>query len=456
MKKITLLFFLLAVSFGYSQQVLIEDFESSPVLEAWSGAAVATGTDAVGANGQNMEVTLIAAAGDPWQGAKVTLPAGVEMDLTTNKTVKVDIYSTIALTIMGKVEGSGPASADDKTHGGSGWETITFDFASDTQDGLGAANGNYNLFAVFPNRDGAGGWGSPVIGSVTQYDNITAVLAAEDLCINGVQDPGEEGVDCGGTCPNACPSPPTTAAPTPPNRPAADVISLYSDAYTDVASNFDAGWCGGSSVAEIMVDGNATQSYLGNACQGIVLDAGVDASTFTKLHVDIFIEAGTDLLNQVFNLKFVNMPQPGPVVEYILNNTTSSPTLVTGSWISVDVDVDLSAITNFKEFGITSGLNGKVYYDNLYVHKDTVLGVDEFALTDLNVYPNPSNNVWNVKTNNTTMNSIHVFDMLGKQVLSLNPRSEEVQIDASTLNSGLYFAKIDSNSGSKTIKLIKN
>ena len=26
-----------------------------------------------------------------------------------------------------------------------------------------------------------------------------------DLCSNGVQDPGEQGVDCGGTCTNACP-----------------------------------------------------------------------------------------------------------------------------------------------------------------------------------------------------------------------------------------------------------
>lgn len=455
MKKITLLCILLAVSFGYSQQVLIEDFESSPVLDSWDGAAVAVGTDPVGSNLQNMQVDVTAGVGQFWQGAKVTFPAGVEMDLTTDVTVMVDIYSTTALNVMGKVESvsGAPASADDEAHGGTGWETITFTFNTGA-DGTATANGNYNVFAVFPNRDGAGGWTNPWATSTILYDNITAVLAPEDLCANGIQDPGEEGIDCGGTCPNACPSPPTTAAPTPPNRPAADVISLYSDSYTDVASNFDAGWCGGGSVSEVMIEGNATQKFLNNPCQGIVLDTGVDASTFTKLHVDVYIEAGTDLTSSVFNLKYVQ--QPGGGALEINLNAASTPPLVAGSWMQIDIPVDLSSFTGFKEFGITSNLNGKVWYDNLYTHKDTVLSTDDFELSDVKVYPNPSNNVWNIKTNSQVIKTIQVFDMLGKQVLSLNPRSAEAQIDASTLNTGLYFARIATDTGINSIKLIKN
>ena len=40
------------------------------------------------------------------------------------------------------------------------------------------------------------------------------------------------------------------------------------------------------------------------------------------------------------------------------------------------------------------------------------------------------------------MSSIQVFDILGKQVLSLAPNAIEAKIDASVLKSGLYFAKI--------------
>jgi len=454
MKKITLLLIFLAVSFGYSQQVLIEDFESSPALDSWDGTAVVVGADPVSSNGANMQVDVTAGNGQFWQGAKVTLPSDVNMDLTTDITVVVDIYATTAMTIMGKVESNSgaPAAADDENHGGTGWETITFTFNTGA-DGTATANGNYNVFAVFPNRDGSGGWTNPWASSTTYFDNLTAVLAAEDLCTNGVQDPGEEGIDCGGTCPNACPSPPTVAAPTPPARPAADVISLYSDAYSDVTSNFDAGWCGGGSISEVMIGGNATQQYLDNPCQGIVLDAGVDASTFTNLHVDVYIQADTDLTSSVFNLKYVQ--QPGGAALEINLNVASSPALVAGSWMQIDIPVDLTTFTGFKEFGITSNINGKVWYDNLYTHKDTVLSTDDFEASELSVYPNPTNNVWNVKTNNQVINSVQVFDILGKQVISFTPRMSEVSIDATGLNNGIYLAKITSDNGSKTIKLIK-
>lgn len=73
-----------------------------------------------------------------------------------------------------------------------------------------------------------------------------------------------------------------------------------------------------------------------------------------------------------------------------------------------------------------------------------------------NVYPNPSNDVWNVKTNNTVINTVQVFDVLGKQVMTLTPESTEVKIDASTLNTGLYIAKIATPNGVSNIRLIKN
>ena len=253
---------------------------------------------------------------------------------------------------------------------------------------------------------------------------------------------------------------PATAATTPIARNAWDVISLYSDAYTDVASTFDAGWCGFGSVSEVMIDGNPTQKWLGNACQGIVLDAGVDASAWntaagTNLHVDVYIEAGTDLTSSVFNLKFVQIPG-GAALEINLN-VASSPALVAGSWMNLDIPVDLTTFTGFKEFGITSNLNNKVWYDNLYVYRaPTTLSADEFDLSNFSVYPNPSNNVWNIKSNNQILNSVQVFDVLGKQVLSLNPNSSEVVIDASTLNTGLYFARIATDNGVNSIKLIKN
>jgi hypothetical protein len=245
---------------------------------------------------------------------------------------------------------------------------------------------------------------------------------------------------------------PSSAAPTPPARNAADVISLYSDAYTDVASNFDAGWCGPSSVSEITVGGNATTAYLGNACQGIVLDAGVDASAFTNLHVDIYIEAGTDLTSSVFNMKFVN--QPGGAAKEMNLNVASSPALVAGQWMSVDLTLDLTAFTGFKEFGITSNLQNKVWYDNLYAYKGTPLSVGEIDGFNFVAYPNPVENTLNVRAGDV-VDSVTIFDLTGREVLRATPNAAAFSLDVSNLNKGLYLVTVKAGEQELNTKLVK-
>jgi len=95
-----------------------------------------------------------------------------------------------------------------------------------------------------------------------------------------------------------------------------------------------------------------------------------------------------------------------------------------------------------------------VWYDNLYLHKNTVLSTDEFETADFKVFPNPTKDNWNI-TSNTVINSVAVYDILGKQVSSLSPNSNDVEISTANIRSGIYFAKIESDNGSKTVKLIK-
>jgi hypothetical protein len=61
-----------------------------------------------------------------------------------------------------------------------------------------------------------------------------------------------------------------------------------------------------------------------------------------------------------------------------------------------------------------------------------------------------------ITQDNTGLVTITVFDILGKQVININPNGEEAVIDASNLKDGLYLAKISTVNGSQTVKLIKN
>jgi hypothetical protein len=95
------------------------------------------------------------------------------------------------------------------------------------------------------------------------------------------------------------------------------------------------------------------------------------------------------------------------------------------------------------------------YIDNVYFSTVQSLSVDEFDSVGFKVYPNPSQNNWTIKSNNL-VTSVQVFDVLGKQVLNLNPNAPLVNIDGTDLSKGLYFAKINANNKISTVKLIKN
>ena len=351
------------------------------------------------------------------------------------------VNDVIDVLLIQNVEGGGTASATTITNGVA---TAEITWATGTMPAT-------TSFTLLWSDEASGG--NQMVNAGTADDALGNIDTSNVCSSTGGGDTGggdTGGGDTGGG--DTTPSGPSTAAPTPPARNAADVISLYSDAYTDVSSNFDAGWCGANSVSEISVAGNATTAFLGNNCQGIVLDAGIDASAFTNLHVDIYIEAGTDLTSSVFNLKFVN--QPGGAALEMNLNVASSPALVAGQWLSVDLTVDLTNYTGFKEFGITSNLNNKVWYDNLYAYKGTPLGINEVNSFSVFTYPNPVENTLNVSAG-ISVDSVSIFDITGREVLRATPNATAFSLDVADLNKGLYLVSLKAGDQEMTTKLVK-
>lgn len=97
---------------------------------------------------------------------------------------------------------------------------------------------------------------------------------------------------------------------------------------------------------------------------------------------------------------------------------------------------------------------GDLYIDNIIFYKNGTLSTNDFTASDFKVFPNPTATDWNI-VSNTTIKTVTVFDILGKQVLELLPNSNEVIINTSTLKTGVYFARVEGKNTSKTIKLVK-
>ena len=308
------------------------------------------------------------------------------------------------------------------------------------------------------------------IASTTYVDIVEGLSATPPpTCTDGVQNGTETGVDCGNVACGPCAVPPTAGAPYPPNRPVADVISFYSDNYDDVTvGSFDAGFCGfGNTVEETIVvmgvdDDNVRTYSTSNCVAWDFTNNRVDASDMTYVHFDYYT-SDTELIGKVFNFKFVDFGGTAAETSAMEINTNdgTNPGVVTGQWVSVDLLIDINdplianSVTrsDLAQIVISSNLNN-VWFDNVYFHKNTTLSTDDFSIANFKVFPNPTSDRWNVSSN-AIVDSVVVYDILGKQVIALSPNANDVTIDASSLNPGMYFAEINGVNGSKTVKLIK-
>ncbi|CAN1535913.1 Secretion system C-terminal sorting domain [Flavobacteriaceae bacterium] len=87
------------------------------------------------------------------------------------------------------------------------------------------------------------------------------------------------------------------------------------------------------------------------------------------------------------------------------------------------------------------------------------LANQQFEMSNIAIYPNPSKGIFNVSMGSIKPKTVNVYDLTGKIVYSksefLNNPSQFL-LDLSSISSGIYFVKIDSDNQSVTKRIIKN
>ncbi len=84
------------------------------------------------------------------------------------------------------------------------------------------------------------------------------------------------------------------------------------------------------------------------------------------------------------------------------------------------------------------------------------LGLDDHkAAVSVQVYPNPSTGKMTVKNNNSEISEIQLIDLSGKIVYTKSASGNELVIDISSLNKGLYLLKVQTQNGTETIRVEK-
>ncbi|NRA48201.1 MAG: hypothetical protein HRU12_03640, partial [Phaeodactylibacter sp.] len=261
------------------------------------------------------------------------------VSFTSGKGFSMQVWSPVGgIPVLLKFEGGTPVELSATLGDANSWQELTFDFSSE-------GDLDFTGITVFMNF--------AMVGSedlVFYWDNLQQFEIA-------------------------APTGPTMAAPTP-TEDAADVISLFSDAYDDVPVNTFLTTWSMAALEDVEIDGNATKLYTGLDFAGIETlgDNALDlvAAGMTHLHLDFWTPNAT-----TFRVNMVDFGGDGFGGGNDTNFNLPFENFAQGEWVSLDIELTEFAGMNQTDVSqlILSAIPigaTTIYLDNLYFYKGTL------------------------------------------------------------------------------------
>lgn len=91
--------------------------------------------------------------------------------------------------------------------------------------------------------------------------------------------------------------------------------------------------------------------------------------------------------------------------------------------------------------------------DNIKISEEN-LATENVKSSTLKFYPNPVKDILTI-TNSKAISSVEIFDISGKKVFANDTTSSKLELNLSSLKSGVYLAKTKTGGDEKTFKFIK-
>ncbi len=361
--------------------------------------------------------------GQPWAGTITQLTTPFTLN-ASNSIVKMMVWKSVISDVGIKFEnGSGGSTgeikvANTKTNE---WEELTFDFSGVVGD---PNNSDITGLVVFPDFND-----SRTQDNVVYFDNITL---------------GGTGTS-GGTNP-------TAAAPTP-TRATANVISLFSDAYTNVTVDTWRTEWSQATLEDISINGNAVKKYSDLSYVGVETVANqIDASEMKFFHTDVWTADATEIRIKLVDFGANGAYDGGDDVEHEI--TIANPQQNT--WISLDIPLsDFTGLTTKKHiaqfiFSAQPAGNATIFVDNVYFYKEgsngpqaaapapTVAAANVISLFS-GTYTNVTVDTWRTEWSAATLQEVSINGNAVKKYSDLNYVGIETVANKINATDMLYF-----------------
>ena len=235
---------------------------------------------------------------------------------------------------------------------------------------------------------------------------------------------------------------PTTAAPTP-TKVAANVISMFSNAYTNVTvDTWRTDWSA-ATLTDIQIASNDVKKYSALDFVGIETVANqINISTMDSFEFDVWTPNSTTLKFKLVDFGADGAFGGGDDKEH---ETVITPTL--NSWNHVSTAISamtgLTSKSNIAQLIFASVPSGSsiIYLDNILFSKNLAIGLASVNKEVVGVFPNPATESLNIvlpgsiSAENT---SITIINQLGQEVMTVSLKEAQTQLSLQGLKAGLY------------------
>jgi Secretion system C-terminal sorting domain len=120
----------------------------------------------------------------------------------------------------------------------------------------------------------------------------------------------------------------------------------------------------------------------------------------------------------------------------------------------LDITKNYDKATIFFNFGVAGSVAGlKTYYfdDVKFI---SVLSTDKFDTSNILIYPNPIQNTLTIEAN-AEIQRVSVYNVLGQELISANPKSNTAILQTNELQKGMYIVTTKINDNISSSKIVK-
>lgn len=166
---------------------------------------------------------------------------------------------------------------------------------------------------------------------------------------------------------------PVTIAPVPTQAPA-NVISLFSDAYTNVpVDSWRADWSVCGEQADEDVAGDAVKRFAAVEYVGIEFVSNqLNVTSMTTFHIDLWTPDSSEVRVKIVDFGADGVFGNDDTEHELVFTSSSNPALVLSDWTSLELP--LSAFVGLRNRAhvaqlVISGTESEIYVDNIYFHR---------------------------------------------------------------------------------------